>query len=134
MLSTRDLISSTETGRMGALVASLDERRSRAIMRIAPRATSLLNNLEQMLQGDFQKLLDFQRGDHTANSVGDLLWKPEAGWAVCQDTSGWGENIHAYLHLRADTKLISSKVFINVTKATVGNDRLEEIFARLNEQ
>jgi hypothetical protein len=131
---SRDLIASTETGRMGALVASLEARRARAIMRIAPRATSLLNNLEQMLQGDFQRLLDLQRGDRTANSVGDLLWKPEAGWAECQDTSGWGENIKAYLHLRADTKLISSRVFINVTKAAVGNDRLEKIFARLNEQ
>jgi hypothetical protein len=71
-----------------------------------------------MLQQKSQLLLDAQRVYATSNSVGDLLWKAEAGWAECQESSTWGENIKAYLHLRAEIKLISSKLFINVTKAT----------------
>jgi hypothetical protein len=58
---SRDLIASTETGRMGALVANLDERRTHSILRLAPRATSLLNELEEMLRRNFQSVLDAQR-------------------------------------------------------------------------
>jgi len=117
VMLSRELIASTETGRMGALIANLDERRARAIMRIAPTATRSLDDLEAMLQQKSQLLLDAQRVYATSNSVGDLLWKAEAGWAECQESSTWGENIKAYLHLRAEIKLISSKLFINVTKA-----------------
>ena len=126
---SQDLIASTETGRMGALIASLDERRARSIMRIAPKATRLLNDLEGTLHQEFQAVHDAQRSLGISNSVGDLLWKPEAGWAECQESSTWGEKLEAYLHLRADIKLISSRYFINVTKAAREDRHLAKMLA-----
>lgn len=124
---SRDLIASTETGRMGALVANLDERRARSIMKIAPRAIGLLNELEEMLRSTFQSVLDAQRTQGISNSAGDLLWKPEAGWAECQESSTWGDKLEGYLHLRADIRLISSRYFINVTKAAREDRRIAKI-------
>lgn len=126
---SRDLLASTETGRMGALVANLDERRARSIMKIAPRAIGLLNKLEEMLRRTFESVLDAQSNQGISNSTGDLLWKPEAGWAECKESSTWGEKLEAYMHLRADIKLISSRYFINVTKAARQDRHLEKMLA-----
>lgn len=128
---SQELIASTKVGRMGAIVANLDERRVRSIMRIAPRAIDLLNSLEHSLQSNFETLLEFQRTHQTDNSGGDLLWKPEAGWAECQESSAWGEKLEAYLHRRADTRLISSKVFINITKAAYENSHIGKMLEAL---
>lgn len=128
---SRELIASTEAGRMGALIANLDERRARAIMRIAPEAISSLASLEERVEQDFNRILDLQRSHNTANSRGDLLWKPKAGWAECQGSSGWGEKLNAYLHLRADVRQISSKLFINVTRAASEEPHLFKIFEGL---
>lgn len=128
---SRELIASTEAGRMGVLIANLDERRARAIMRIAPQAITMLNRLEERLEEDFNRILDLQRSHNTANSRGDLLWKPGAGWAACQNSSGWGEKLKAYLHLRADIRQISSKLFINVTRAASEEPYLSKIFEGL---
>jgi hypothetical protein len=128
---SRELIASTEAGRMGALIANLDERRARAVMRIAPKAIALLSTLEETLEQEFDRILELQRSHNTANSRGDLLWKPKAGWAECQNSSPWGEKLNAYLHLRADIRQISSKLFINVTRAASEEPYLSEIFDEL---
>ena len=128
---SRELIASTEAGRMGALIANLDERRARAVMRIAQKAITLLTTLEETLEQDFDRILELQRSHNTVNSGGDLLWKPKAGWAECQNSSPWGEKLNAYLHLRADIRQISSKLFINVTRAASEEPQLSKMLDEL---
>jgi hypothetical protein len=58
--------------------------------------------------------------------VGDLLWNPKPGWAEVWEETQWGYTTEAYLHMRAYCTRVSSKFFLNVTKAAKGDEKLAE--------
>lgn len=77
-------------------------------------------------------LMNAQEKDRPLYDVGDLLWNPKPGWAeVCEEIQ-WGYSTDAYLHMRADVKRVSSKFFLNVTKAAGRDGKIADNLEKLS--
>lgn len=115
--SSRELIASGRAGRVGALLGRMDEEKARAVLRGAPEAVRLLGRLEADMLRRWDQLMKAQETSRPLYEVGDLLWNPKPGWAEVWEETQWGYTTEAYLHIRADSRPVSSKFFLNVTKA-----------------
>lgn len=122
--TSRDLIASGSAGRMGALLGQIDEERAQTVLRGAPEVVKLLDKLESYLLRHWDELMSAQETARPLYEVGDLLWHPKPGWSeVCEETQ-WGYVMDAYLHMRAYTTRVSSKFYLNVTKAVEHDGKL----------
>ena len=92
-----------------------------------------LRRIESILRDERAALLEHQEKMRTSYEAGDLLWKPETVWAENRADAAWDENGDAYLHLRAAMTKVKLKLFVNVTKAALWNERLAQSLAALDE-
>jgi hypothetical protein len=116
LFQTELLLANTNRSRIETLLGKLNREDAATILRQAVDVSNSLSGLEQKLAADYENAKSSQEEKHIAYDVGDLLWHPRAGWAESKETDTWGSNINVHLHLRARTTLVSSKVYVNVTK------------------
>jgi hypothetical protein len=134
MLKAKQLIANASAGRAETLLRRLNKNETGAILEEATGVTNLLSTLEQRLGRDYESLIRSQEELRLGCDVGDFLWKPIAGWAECKEKGTWGSNLKVHLHLRADIRLVSSKLFINVTKSATYTPEITRILDLMTRQ
>jgi hypothetical protein len=134
ILNAKELIASTDAGRIEALLGRFHADNIVILIKQAAKVVSLLSKLEECLGDRFESLKHSQKETRLGCDIGDILWKPIAGWAESKEKVDWGSNLNAHLHLNADTTLVSSALFVNVTKTVDLNGELEVILDQMTEQ
>lgn len=132
VLEARDLIQSSEAGRMRALLQSLDAERARALVTLAPAAIEKLNAIENYLASNQDQILTVQTKNGVRHEVGDLLWYKTAGWAEARSEASHDANLDAYLHMRAKTVLVKGSFYINVSKAAETDANIRDLIGEID--
>jgi hypothetical protein len=124
VFKARDLIASSDAGRMAALLDRLEERQARTILEDAPAVVRLLEQLEEHLLGRWEQLMEVQKKVRPFQQTGDLLWHPKAEWAEVLEEKEWGVNFKAYLRSKAAEITAGGGFYLNVTRASEGDEAL----------
>lgn len=112
------LIGSTDNTRIAELLPKMREGAEVLVAR-ALEYTEKLDSLEEALQSQWQELLSSQQAEELVHEPEDLLWSPNAGWAIAQESAAMklGEKMDIYLKLRAKiVRVMASGYYVNVTK------------------
>lgn len=133
LLQSSDLTASPDSGRIRQLLSRLEEEKALAVIQKAPQVVDSLRRIESVLLDQFEALLSSQETKRTRYEAGDLLWKPEAVWAENLTDAAWDDNADAYLHLRAAITKVKLRLFVNVTKAALWDERLAQSLAALDQ-
>jgi hypothetical protein len=126
----KDLIASSNTGRISQLLALLDEEKISSILNEAMNAVKRLHELEAELDDRFYELMALQSNSRPVCEQGDLLWIKN-GWAEVCEPAMWGDNTKVYHHLLAEEKLVKTSRFINVTDCAKTNNLIGELLHQL---
>jgi hypothetical protein len=129
---SENLVASTNSGQMASLITRVEEAKIRAVFMLAPVAVILLSDLENILNRDRETLFSLQDNSQNICDVGDLLWMPANNWAECMETSSLQSNFLAYLHLRATTKKVSGKLFLNISKISNQRNDIAQLLAKID--
>lgn len=125
---SRDLLASTDAGRMKGLLSAFERRHERVAFRHeAPRLAAAVDAIEDSLENLYDALKEDQKEQEIQHDVGDLLWSPKAGWGVALSESKAtpGLKLKAYLHLKAEeTRIMGVGFYVNVSKAAETNGRI----------
>lgn len=114
-------------GKLTTLVTKLNVERARDLIgNEAPRIAEAVAAIESLLLEHKDRLLKEQLGQ--PHLVSDLIWNPNAGWAVVKCVDGSSKNMNAYLHLRGETKSVArDNFFINLRLAAKRMPELEHL-------
>ncbi len=125
------LLSSADNDRVANLIG-LAGWCSETLLTEAVRVTDALSQLEEDLESQFDKLIHSQQEAEQMHEPDDLLWRPQAGWAVAQEKAAisTAATLKVYLRLRARVvKVRAAGFYINVTRARAFRTRLRELVA-----
>ncbi|MDB4285471.1 phospholipase D-like domain-containing protein [bacterium] len=123
----KSLIASSSIGRMQGLIDSIKKDKARKIVKLAPEAADLISRIEAKIKAQWEDLLSNQEEEEIIHEVGDLLWRPEIGWAEVLDKACWNENTNVYLHFRASEKKVAKGYYVNVSRLMEKDGELEKL-------
>jgi hypothetical protein len=83
---------------------------------VAPTATRLLNQIEDVLRPSWEAEIRAQTGRSMAHRTGDLLWREGVGWAICLADASAGSDLPIWVRLRGVEKNIARGYYVNVTE------------------
>jgi hypothetical protein len=110
------LLGSAHLARIAGLLGKvrIDEART-YVARVAPRVTSLLDQVENMLRPIWQTEMHAQADRALLHKVGDLLWRENVGWAVClaEGDAKIGQSFQ--VRLRGLDRKVAVGYYVNVT-------------------
>ena len=134
VFQSRHLLASTDPGRMRHLVDAFERRHERArFLEEAPRTAARLRELEALLESAHAEAVDRQRREAILHREGNLIWHPKAGWGVVREevTASVGSKMEAYLHLRADVRMVVAVGFyLNVTHEAARSPEIRQALDR----
>jgi hypothetical protein len=124
------LISSAQAPRLVSLLGHLRiDDAHRYVSAVAPEVSSLLDCVEDELKPLWQHEAAQQAERKITHRVGDSLWRPNVGWAVCLAEATGHDSI---LVKRAGEQIkIKSGFFVNVSELAIRHPYLLELFANL---
>ena len=128
VLGATALIGSTDDTRIAEL---LPRMRGGAEVR-ALEYIEKLDSLEEALQSQWQELLGSQQAEELVHEPEDLLWSPNVGWAIAQESAAMklGEKMDIYLKLRAKmVRVMASGFYVNVTKVQELREMIDALVA-----
>ena len=134
VLNAQILRSSTDNERIAKLL-SRTGRESEEFMVEARQVSRELGRFEQALKSNWEQLLLSQEEAELTHEPEDLLWTPNAGWAIAQETATMreGEKLKVYLQLRAKVvEVVATGFYVNVTKSENFGKVLESLVASVD--
>lgn len=134
VLRQRQLLASTQTGRIQTLFACLERRQAQDLTERATHTIGQLDELEEHLESQWEHLLTTQESA-VVHERGDLLWRKGIGWAIAREESAAerGANFTIYLHHRGSDRTVRAAGFyINVTKAGQSDPTIAALLAQLH--
>lgn len=131
VFQARDLLETSDAGRMRTLVARLEQKRIRAsLLAAAPESAGVLDRLEARIGEKWSALVEAQEVQETLHRSGDLLWRAQVGWAAALEerTASATETIEVYLHFRSrKSKVKAAGFYLNVTRAAEEDSEIAEL-------
>jgi hypothetical protein len=125
-----ELISSAQVSRLSRLLAqSRIEDASAFLSAVAPVVSELLDCIENHLRPIWEQEAHEQAKRTLTYQVGDLLWRPSAGWAACLEEATGKENID--VRLRGETKRIKAGYYANISDLAKRDHRLSRLLSDL---
>lgn len=132
VFTSSQLLSSAQAHRISGLLGKIrieDARRNSA--EVAPGATRLLGQIEEVLRPLWEQEARAQTARKITHEIGDLLWRDKVGWAICLNKvrTDDGQNIRA--RLRGREKNIKASYYVNVTELASRTLHLSNLIAEL---
>lgn len=125
------LISSAQVPRLSGLLVQLRIEDARAFLSVvAPEVSDLLDRIDNCLRPVWEQAALEQSKRPIAHRAGDLLWRPNAGWAVCLADSTAAENME--VRLRGEKKKVKASFYANISDLTKRNHQLSDLLADLD--
>ncbi len=122
VLLAKDLLESSDAGRMRTLVARLEQKKIRAsLLAAAPEAARVLDRLEACIRERWSALVEGQEAAELLHQTGDLLWREQVGWATALEerrARSRGRPLEVYLHFRSRKSPVrAAGYYLNVSRA-----------------
>ncbi|MCP3962319.1 MAG: hypothetical protein GY719_31130 [bacterium] len=127
----KELLDSSDAGRMRTLVARLTQKRIKAsLLATAPEAARQLGRLEAKIHERWSALIETQEAEDILHQPDDLLWRERVGWATVLEEEPGNVPLEAYLHFRSQaTKVKPAGFYVNVTHAAEGDAEIASLLA-----
>ncbi len=126
------LVASAEPSRVANLLGRIRIEDARSyIAEIAPKATYLLNQINDILIPIWETELISQTEQFIIHKVGDLLWRKQNGWAVCLEESKTKSTQRIKVRFQGVETLLGAGYYVNVTDISGRNPELLTLIRNL---
>ena len=130
VFGAQELISSAQVSRLSGLLAQLRIEDARAFLAVvAPAVSELLGHIEGCVGPVWEKEAREQSARPITHRAGDLLWRANAGWAVCLAEGAADGNMK--VRLRGEEKKVKASFYANISDLAKRNHHLSELLADL---
>ncbi len=132
VFTSSQLLSSAQAHRISGLLGKIRiEDARRYLAEVAPGATRLLGQIEEVLRPLWEQEARAQTARKITHEIGDLLWRDKVGWAICLNKvrTDDGQNLRA--RLRGREKSIKASYYVNVTELASRTLHLSNLIAEL---
>ena len=124
------LISSAQAPRLMGLLGQLRiDDAHKYLSVVAPEVSDLLDRIENELMPVWQSEAHQQVERKIVHRIGDLLWRPNVGWAVCLAEAIGRDSLS--VRRGSEQIKIGAGFFVNLSELSTRHHRLSELFAYL---
>lgn len=128
------LLASAESERVAGLLGKIRIDHARSyIGDVAPRATRLLHDIEGLLSPIWNAEIQNQTERPIIHKVGDLLWRENAGWAICLADTDAREGPNIKARLRGQEKRLGMGYHVNVSELATRRSDLLRLLDQLHQ-
>ncbi len=128
------LLASAQTGRIAGLLGKIKiEDAQSYITKIAPNVSRLLNEVEGLLAPIWISDMQDQTDRAITHKVGDLLWRENAGWAICLVDTKTSSRQFIKVRRRGLDKEVAAGYYVNVTELTFKRPELARSLNQLDQ-
>lgn len=117
VFNATQLLASANQCRIGELLGRIRINEARKhVSDIAPKISGLFDQIEGLLRSVLDAELSNQINNKIRHKEGDLLWRDNAGWAICLEEADTRFADQVHVRLRGYDKRIARGYYINVTQ------------------